>query len=362
MNVLVIDDEAIARRTIEHTLKEGGYDVSTAENGRQGLDLLRQSGCQLVVTDWEMPGMNGIDFCKAVRSGDFPHYVYVIMVTARNRPSDTISGLTVGADDYVTKPFNPGELLMRVNTGRRIIGMESQEITIFSLAKLAESRDPETGAHLERVRAFCRTLALQLQQDPNFQCEVDDAYVRLVYETSPLHDIGKVAIPDCILLKPGRLTDREFDLMKTHTLRGAETLSAAVSQFPNARFLQMAHDIALCHHEQYDGSGYPEGLSGDNIPLAGRIVALADVYDALTSKRVYKEAYSHEIARSIITDGCGQHFDPAIVDAFLKAENEFIRIRAVYRDQELSLDDGDALDDEDALDALEPVALTAVSE
>ncbi len=339
MKVLVIDDEAIARRTIENTLKEGGYEVMTAADGRQGLDLLIESECQLVVTDWEMPGMNGLDFCKAVRKGDFPHYVYVIMVTARDRPADAISGLTVGADDYVTKPFNPGELLMRVNTGRRIIGMESCEMTIFALAKLAESRDPETGAHLERVRSYCRTLALQLQRNRSFENEVDDTFVRLVYETSPLHDIGKVAIPDCILLKPGRLTDREFDLMKTHTLCGAETLAAAVAQFPNARFLQMAYEIALSHHEQYDGSGYPNGLSGDGIPLAGRIVALADVYDALTSKRVYKAAYSHEIARSIITDGSGSHFDPSIIDAFLDVENDFIQIRKQYRDTHIAAAD-----------------------
>lgn len=207
MNVLVIDDEAIARRMVENTLEDGGYNVITAVNGEQGLELLKQFECQLVVTDWEMPTMNGIDFCKAVRSGDFPHYVYVIMVTARDRPSDTISGLTIGADDYVTKPFNPGELLMRVNTGRRIIGMESREMTIFAQAKLAESRDPETGAHLERVRAYCRTLALQLQPNPAFKDAVDDTFVRLVYETSPLHDIGKVAVPDRIQLKPGKHFD-----------------------------------------------------------------------------------------------------------------------------------------------------------
>lgn len=344
MKVLVIDDEAIARRMVEHTLREGGYEVVTATNGQQGLELLQQAECQLVVTDWEMPGMNGIDFCKAVRSGDFPHYVYVVMVTSRDRPVDTISGLTVGADDYVAKPFNPGELLMRVNTGRRIIGMESREMTIFALAKLAESRDPETGAHLERVRAYCRTLASQLQQNPAFKDAVDDTFVRLVYETSPLHDIGKVAIPDRILLKAGKLSDQEFDVMKTHTLHGAETLAATVAQFPNARFLQMAHEIALCHHEKYDGSGYPRGLSGDDIPLAGRIVALADVYDALTSKRVYKNAYSHEKARAIITDGSGKHFDPAIVDAFLEVEDEFVQIRRQYQDPDSVCDAIDNLE------------------
>lgn len=337
MKVLVIDDEAIARRTIENTLKEGGYEVMTAVNGQQGLDLLKRHEFQLVVTDWEMPGMNGIDFCKAVRSGDFPHYVYVIMVTSRNRPNDTISGLAVGADDYVPKPFNPGELLMRVNTGQRIIGMESREMTIFALAKLAESRDPETGAHLERVRSYCRVLALLLQQKAKFHDEVDDNYVRLLYETSPLHDIGKVAIPDCILLKPGRLTNDEFDTMKTHTVRGAETIESLLQQFPNAGFLKMARDIILSHHEKYDGSGYPHRLAGEGIPLCGRIVAVADVYDALTSKRVYKDAFSHDAARSIIVDDAGKHFDPVIVETFLEAEYEFIRIRERYEDSEADI-------------------------
>ena len=352
MKVLVIDDEAIARRTIEHTLKEGGYDVITAVNGQQGLNLLNQTECQLVVTDWEMPGMDGIEFCKAVRNGDFPHYVYVIMVTARNRASDTIAGLTVGADDYVTKPFNPGELLMRVNTGRRIIGIESREITIFTLAKLAESRDPKTGAHLERVRSYCRALGLQLQRNPQFENEVDDAFVRLIYETSLLHDIGKVAIPDSILLKPGKLTDREFNVMKTHTLHEAETLASAAAQFPHARFLQMARDIALCHHEKYDGSGYPNGLSGDDIPLAGRIVALADVYDVLTSKRVYKAAYSREIARLIVTDGSGSQFDPSIVDAFLAVEDEFIQLRKQLRDEKIPAHDKDRFEASEVLELM----------
>lgn len=333
MNVLVVDDEPIARLTIENALRQGGYDVITATDGREALELLRENNCQIVVCDWEMPVMNGIDFCKVVRSGDFAHYIYIVLVTVHNRPIDTISGLSVGADDYVTKPFHPGELLMRVNTGRRIIRLESREMTIFSLAKMAESRDPETGAHLERVRAYCRALAFQLRHHPKFQDEIDDEFVRLVYETSPLHDIGKVAIPDCILLKPGRLTDREFEMMKTHTLRGAETLAAAIAQFPHAEFLQMARDIALSHHEQYDGSGYPHGLSGDSIPLAARIVALADVYDALTSKRVYKDSYSHDIARAIIIEESGKHFDPAIVEAFFAVEETFILIRHQFQDE-----------------------------
>jgi len=245
------------------------------------------------------------------------------MLTSHSQLQDTLDGLAAGADDYVTKPFNPAELTLRINTGRRIIHSESRDITILALAKLAESRDRETGNHLERVRSYCRILARQLQSQPQFRDTIDDEYIRLIYDTSPLHDIGKVAIPDAILLKPGQLTKAEFEIMKTHTTHGARTLSAAMAEFPNARFLQMAHDIALSHHERYDGRGYPQGIAGQDIPLCARIVTLADVYDALTSKRVYKPDMSHAEASSIIVAQRGAQFDPTIVDAFLTQESLF---------------------------------------
>jgi putative two-component system response regulator len=177
---------------------------------------------------------------------------------------------------------------------------------------------------------YSRVLAQQLPAMGCFTDQIDPAYVRLLYSTSPLHDIGKVGIPDSVLLKPGRLSDREFEIMKTHTLIGAQTLDAALKRFPGARFLHMARDIALTHHERHDGSGYPGGLAGDRIPLCGRIVALADVYDALTSKRVYKDAFAHDIAKSLITREAGTHFAPEIVEAFLAAEREFIAIRRQF--------------------------------
>ena len=334
MDVLVVDDDAIVRQSVAHTLQTAGYCVTLASNGQEALDLLYRHGQQLVVSDWSMPGMNGIELCRAIRSADLRRYVYFLLLTSHNRHQDTIDGLSAGADDYVTKPFQPGELVQRVNTGRRIIGTESRDMTIFALAKLAESRDPETGAHLERVRSYCRALAQRLLMEHQFRDEINNEYVRLIYETSPLHDIGKVAIPDSVLLKPGRLTEKEFDLMKTHTLRGAETLAAAIQEFPNASFLRMAHEIALSHHERYDGSGYPRQLRGHDIPLCGRIVAVADVYDALTSKRIYKDAMSHEAAKSIIVGDSGRHFDPAIVCAFLNIEDQFLATHARYADEE----------------------------
>lgn len=333
MDVLVVDDDEISRQAVAQTLRAAGYRVALAHDGQQALEALRRNGHQLVVSDRSMPVMNGLELCRAIRTADLPRYVYFILLTSHDRKQDTIEGLGAGADDYVTKPFEPGELVMRVNTGRRIIAAESSGMTIFALAKLAESRDPETGAHLERVRSYCRALAQQLHRTAAFPREINDEYVRLIYETSPLHDIGKVAIPDAVLLKPGPLSKQEFEIMKTHVLHGAGTLAAAMNEFPNATFLRMAHDIAISHHERFNGSGYPRGLVGQSIPLCGRIVALADVYDALTSKRVYKGAMSHEAATSIIVGEKGKHFDPAIVDAFLALEAEFVAIRDRYAEE-----------------------------
>ena len=330
MDVLVVDDDEICRRAVAETLHAAGYRVTVADDGDQALQVLLRDGHQLVVSDWSMPGMNGLQLCRAIRSADLRRYVYFILLTSRDRTEDTIDGLSAGADEYVTKPFDPSELVMRVNTGRRIIAAESRDMTIFALAKLAESRDPETGAHLERVRSYCSAIARHLQRTAILPDKIDDDYVRLIYETSPLHDIGKVAIPDAVLLKPGPLTEPEFEIMKTHTLHGAKTLSAAMHEFPNAAFLRMAYDIALSHHERFNGSGYPRGLAGEEIPLCGRIVALADVYDALTSKRVYKDAMSHAAAKAIIVSETGKHFDPAIVDAFLALDDQFAAIRDRY--------------------------------
>jgi len=321
--VLVIDDDAMARAATSHVLKKANYEVLTAADGAEALQILRNSNCRIVVTDWEMPVMDGLALCRAIRARQFRGYVYVIILSSHQGAQDTLDGLAAGADDYVTKPFNPAELIMRVKTGERIIGVETRDMAIFAMAKLAESRDAETGAHLERVRTYCRRLAEQLHQSQTFPDDIDEQFVELIYQTSPLHDIGKVAIPDCVLLKSGQLIPREYEIMMQHTLAGAATLQAALDEYPNARFLQMARDIALTHHERFDGKGYPHGLAGDDIPLCGRIVAVADVYDALTSKRVYKDAYGHDVARSIIVKDSGAHFDPRVVEAFLACEDAF---------------------------------------
>lgn len=332
MTVLVVDDEAVARTMAAGALRAAGYDVVTATDGAEALAILEQRRCRIVVSDWQMPGLDGLALCRAIREADWLGYTYFIMLTGRTTSDDTVEGLAAGADDFLIKPFNPAELVMRVKAGQRVTTLQNREMTIFVLAKLAESRDPETGAHLERVQRYAQRLSQRLQTMGRYEDVIDAEFVRLIYLTSPLHDIGKVAIPDSVLLKPGRLTTEEFEVMKTHTLRGAETLAAALAECPEAAFLEMARDIALSHHERYDGSGYPHGLAGERIPLAARIVAIADVYDALTSKRVYKDAMSHDEAVSIIQQETGAHFDPVIVEAFLAERETFRQIEWQFRD------------------------------
>lgn len=332
MRVLIVDDDPVTIEMVAEGLRAHGYDVTTAVDGREAFELVRTGKFRLVVSDWQMPRMNGLELCREIRKRNWSGYVYFILLTSNTGVENTVCGLESGADDFLTKPFEPQELRMRLRTGERILALESRDLMIFAMAKLTESRDTDTGAHLERMREYSRILADELSHWPKFKDVIDGDYVQLLYLTSPLHDIGKVAIPDSVLLKPGKLTPEEFEIMKQHTLFGGETLRSVTAARPEAHFLIMAHDIALTHHERFDGRGYPRGLKAENIPLCGRIVALADVYDALTSKRVYKAAFSHEEAKKIILEGRGTQFDPDIVDAFLNCEQLFIDIGQEFRD------------------------------
>jgi putative two-component system response regulator len=330
MKILIVDDDEIALMVLEEALRKAGYDVVTARNGREALNLLRRDICRLVITDWEMPEMNGLDLCRAIRTELLRGYIYVVLLTGRNTPEERVQGLCAGADEFVSKPYHKAEMLARVGTAERVLSLETRDVAIFAMARLAESRDPETGAHLERVRSYSRILAQHLGGKDKYSSEITPEYARLIYQTSPLHDIGKVGIPDTVLLKPGRLSDREFEVMKTHTTIGAQTLDAALREFPGIKFLQMGRDIAATHHERFDGEGYPARLAGDNIPLCGRIVALADVYDALTSKRVYKAAFSHDNALAMIQTESGAQFDKDIVESFVQNEAKFSEIRGIF--------------------------------
>jgi putative two-component system response regulator len=336
MRVLVVDDDEITLELTGAMLRKRGYQVDTATDGQEALDLLAKREHKVVISDWEMPGLSGPELCTAIRKADFGGYIYIILLTGRSKNSDSVAGLNAGADDFITKPVDPDQLAARIRIAERILSFQTQDVTIFALAKLAESRDPETGAHLERVRSYSKVLADHLPAQGDQPHLGGPGYAQLIYQTSPLHDIGKVGIPDHVLLKPGRLSDEEFGIMKSHTLLGAQTLEAALKEHPEASFLRMARDIALTHHERWDGSGYPHGIKGEAIPLCGRVVALADVYDALTSKRVYKDAFSHSIAKAIILKDAGTHFAPQVVESFLATEASFTAIRERYRDVEMA--------------------------
>ncbi len=334
MQILIVDDDPVALQLLRFTLRKQGHDVWEAHDGADALEMLsapRPQPIQVVISDWEMPGMDGPELCKHVRRME-SRYTYMLLLTGRDRKSSMIRGFWAGADDFLNKPFDPEELHCRLRVAERILSLETRDVTIFALAKLAESRDHDTGAHLERVQNYCRLLAQNLLDTGAFPGQIDASLVNLMYETSPLHDIGKVAIPDYVLLKPGRLSDSEFEVMKTHTTLGAATLDAAMAKAPAARFLEVARDIALCHHERWDGTGYPRGLAGEAIPLCARIVSVADVYDALVSKRVYKSAMSHDMARTMILDGSGTQFDPQVVEAFLSVEREMANVSDRFSD------------------------------
>jgi len=332
MQVLIADDDPVARELLRSALEETGYEVVVATDGRQAIDILMRGSCRLVVSDWEMPEMDGIELCRAIRSGELGRYVYTILLTCRDGTDNVVAGLSAGADDFLSKPFEPAELGVRLRAGERILSLETRDLVIFAMARLAESRDPETGRHLERVRAYSRVLAEEVAKQDAFAGQIDAGFIGLLYRTSPLHDIGKIGIPDYVLLKPGRLDDREFEIMKTHAAAGAATLGAAVKEYPDARFLRMARDIAGNHHERHDGGGYPNGLVGDDIPLCARVFSVADVYDALVSRRVYKSAFTHDVAVGIIREGTGTQFAPEIAEAFLRCEGQFREIASEWQE------------------------------
>ena len=328
LKILIVDDDPVAIEMLDYFLREAGYIVERATNGQEAIDKMRLFSPRIIISDVDMPEMNGIEFCRAIRERQSSQYIYIILLTCHRESESVLLGLEAGADDYLIKPFHQEELLLRLKGGRRLLMLEGQEMMIFSLAKLAESRDTDTGTHLERIREYSKVLATELMRCSKFEKIVDAQFVELIYLTSPLHDIGKVGIPDRILLKPGKLSTEEFEVMKQHTLIGGKTLDAAAQAHPEAGFMKMALDIALKHHERWDGTGYPFKLAGEQIPISARIVAIADVYDALTTKRVYKSAFTHEKAVEIIQESRGTHFDPDLVDAFENVEDQMRAIRS----------------------------------
>lgn len=329
--VLLVEDDPSQRQLTRFTLEREGVTVQEADNGRKALEVMEtHPEIRMVITDLTMPDMDGFDLIHAIRENEL-RYTYVIVLTAADDHQSVIKALELGADDFVTKPVLPDELHLRLRSGQRLLRLESQEELIFSLAKLAEYRSNETGFHLERTSYYSRILARDLGEHCP-ELGITSQLAEEIARVSPLHDIGKVAIPDAILHKPGRLTAEEFEVIKTHPAMGGKLLQDIHAK-TGSLYLQVAAEIAMYHHERWDGRGYPEGLAGDAIPISARIMALADVYDALTSERSYKQAYPHERAREIIVEGSGSHFDPRVVAAFLRQEDIWLVVRKRFLDE-----------------------------
>lgn len=354
--LLIVDDSAENLYVLSGLLRPY-YRVLAATSGEAALRVAaRQPRPDLILLDVMMPGMDGYEVLSQLRASADTQQIPVIFLTSLSDPGDEEYGLRLGAADYIAKPIKPSLLLARVRTQleakqardwlldqkatlesevvRRMAENNlTQQVSIRALAHLAETRDPETGNHILRTQGYVQQLADILRPYPRFADTLTKSYIDLLVRSAPLHDIGKVGIPDHILLKPGRLTESEMTIMRTHARLGSDAISQAERdiEMPLA-FLVTAKEIAHWHHEKWDGSGYPDGLAGDLIPLSARLMAVADVFDALISVRVYKPAIAYPEARSIMETGRGTHFDPDVIDAFLTDFDDFVAIAERYLD------------------------------
>ena len=354
--ILVVDDTPDNIDLLRAVL-EDDYRTKIAVNGERALKIAAGSDQpDLILLDIMMPGMSGYDVCRALKADPSTANIPVIFVTAMSEVADEQLGLALGAVDYITKPISAPLVLARIKTQLGMKRMQDflrdqnhyleseverrvqevaalQDVTIHAMASLAETRDSETGNHIRRTSHYLKALAEQVRHLPRFRDFLTDKTIELLYKTAPLHDIGKVGIPDHILLKPGRFEPHEMDIMKTHTTLGRDAILAAERELGiEVDFLKYAKEIAYSHHEKWDGTGYPQGLAGEQIPISARLMALADVYDALISCRIYKDGMRHEDAVSIIAQGRGTHFDADIVDAFLRIQDQFQAIASRYAD------------------------------
>ncbi len=356
--VLIVDD-APDNIALLSSLLRGIYRTKIAIDGAKALQIVFSGDpVDLILLDVMMPGMDGYEVCRRLkadpRSADIP----VIFLTALTRIEDEQKGFELGAVDFIAKPVSPPIVTSRVKTHLQLKSARDylvdksdylekevarrtheisiiQDVTMVALGSLAETRDNETGNHIRRTQRYVKVLAEKLKDHPRFSDFLTPETIQLLHKSAPLHDIGKVGIPDNILLKPGKLTPDEYAIMQTHAEIGRNAIMAAEAGLDTpTSFLRLARETAWSHHEKWDGTGYPQGLSGDDTMISGRIMAVADVYDALISKRVYKPAFSHEHASSIIKEGSGTQFDPDIVDAFMEESAQFREIALKYVDSE----------------------------
>ena len=351
-NILLVDDSPMNIDFLINSLSDL-YNLKIALNGKEALEAVSEQKPDLILLDIIMPEMDGYEVCSRLKKNSATSDIPIIFLTALTDIDQKSRGFELGAVDYITKPFHSAEVKLRVKnhltikaskdflnnknkTLEQIVGertaqlQDMQDVTIRMAASLAETRDNETGMHIIRTQKYVERLARRIKKEPDYKTYLKDELIELLVKSSALHDIGKIGVPDCILLKPGKLEKSEFEEMKKHTIYGEQALIKAEKQIKNGNFLQFSREIAVSHHEKWDGSGYPNGLSGKNIPLSGRIMAVADVYDALISKRIYKPPFSHSKAVEIILEGNGTHFDPFIVNAFKSIQEEFNQIAISY--------------------------------
>ncbi|HYT94227.1 MAG TPA: HD domain-containing phosphohydrolase [Gemmataceae bacterium] len=357
-HLLIVDDEPSVRLFCRYALQLEGIDCDEAADGKRGLEIFQAGRYDLVLLDIDMPEMDGLEVCQRLRSMPTEPHLKIVMFSGRTSSDDLARMLLTGADDYLTKPFTAVQLQARVKAALRLKAaqersdllnrnllvlnreleqhlsardsdlVQARNALVLALAKLAEYRDTETGAHLLRLQTYSRFLARAAVGVPAFAGQLDDNFIEMLACCAPLHDIGKVGLPDHILLKPGKLEPHERAVMQTHTIIGADTLGEVARQHGFAVvFLQTAIDIARHHHERYDGRGYPDGLAGSDIPLSARLVAVCDVYDALRSRRCYKADMPHAAALELMRAGFDGHFDPALREVFERCAGEF---EAIY--------------------------------
>ena len=360
--VLVVDDTP-DNLTLMSNLLKNDYKVKIANSGEKALKIATsESPPDLILLDIMMPGMDGYEVCQRLKGDLMTMNIPVIFLTAKTEVDDEKRGLELGAVDYITKPISPPIVMARVKNHLALKAMADflrdqndflerevsrrtrevvaiQDVTILVMASLAETRDSETGNHIRRTQFYVKALAEKLRDHPRFGWFLTDNNINMLFKSAPLHDIGKVGIPDRILLKPGRFEPHEFEIMKTHTTLGRDAIvHAEIALGTNVDFLAFAKSIALSHQEKWDGSGYPQGLAGDDIPIPARLMAVADVYDALISRRVYKQGMPHEKAVQIMTEGRGTHFDADMFDAFVEIQEEFRAIAQRFVDTDTDME------------------------
>jgi putative two-component system response regulator len=352
MKILVVDDSKADVMMISNMLSD--YELLIAFDGNEAMEIITsETGIDLMILDLNMPCMNGFEVLEALKADPVSRNIAVMILTNYDEVDHEIRGLELGAVDYIRKPLNIRALRKRIELHASLknahnllelhnIALEktvrdrtrecviTRDVTIHALLGLLEIRNIESSNHTKRTQWIMIALCYHLRQKDRFKCILTDEYINELFSTSPLHDIGKVGIPDSILLKPGRLTTDEFELMKKHTLYGVDALKYEDNELIDISFIKTASEIIGTHHEKFDGTGYPMGLKGKDIPLSGRLMAIVDVYDALVSTRVYKPAYSHAEAMQIIAEGKNRHFDPDIVDAFFEIEEDIKAIANKY--------------------------------